>query len=466
MKNFRRILILLLCLLPLAMQAQDQQSQQDQEYTVHTVKWYEDLISIAKSYNVDPQEIINLNGLKSSALKARQQLKIPVKKAKDKLNEAGNAVKDAAQQAAEYLDSTTTSWGEYLGQIISKIFNRETDTVNATLILPFSTSSGINGSNYDFYSGVLMAIRDFSEQGINTNLQVFDFQGSSSPASYSELSKSDIILGPLSTSNITAVLDDCAWSQYVISPLDSRAAALAEEGRHVIQAPSSTDSQFDEIISWIREEYRPSDRIILFTENNSAQTALASKLASSGLQYSTVNYGILQGRNIEYSLQNQMTKTGVNHVLIASDKEAFVNDVVRNLNLMSFRDFNVVLYGPSRIRNYETIDVETYHNTHLHLCSSYFVDYDDSSVKHFLMSYRALFNAEPTAYSFQGYDTAKYFIGLFVNYGSDWIRHLDDDRYRGLQTDFKFERTSQGGFINKAVRRVVYNPDWTVTLLK
>ena len=466
MKNFRRILILILCLLPLAMQAQDQQPQQDQEYTVHTVKWYEDLISIAKSYNVDPQEIINLNGLKSSALKARQQLKIPVKKAKDKLSEAGNAVKDAAQQAAEYLDSTTTSWGEYLGQIISKIFNRETDTVNATLILPFSTSSGINGSNYDFYSGVLMAIRDFSEQGINTNLQVFDFQGSSSPASYSELSKSDIILGPLSTSNITAVLDDCAWNQYVISPLDSRAAALAEEGRHVIQAPSSTDSQFDEIISWIKEEYRPSDRIILFTENNSAQTALASKLAGSGLQYATVNYGILQGRNIEYSLQNQMTKTGTNHVVIASDKEAFVNDVVRNLNLMSFRDFNVVLYGPSRIRNYETIDVETYHNTHLHLCSSYFVDYDDSSVKHFLMSYRALFNAEPTAYSFQGYDTAKYFIGLFVNYGSDWIRHLDNDRYRGLQTDFKFERTSQGGFINKAVRRVVYNPDWTVTLLK
>ena len=466
MKNFRRILILILCLLPLAMQAQDQQPQQDQEYTVHTVKWYEDLISIAKSYNVDPQEIINLNGLKSSALKARQQLKIPVKKAKDKLSEAGNAVKDAAQQAAEYLDSTTTSWGEYLGQIISKIFNRETDTVNATLILPFSTSSGINGSNYDFYSGVLMAIRDFSEQGINTNLQVFDFQGSSSPASYSELSKSDIILGPLSTSNITAVLDDCAWNQYVISPLDSRAAALAEEGRHVIQAPSSTDSQFDEIISWIKEEYRPSDRIILFTENNSAQTALASKLAGSGLQYATVNYGILQGRNIEYSLQNQMTKTGTNHVVIASDKEAFVNDVVRNLNLMSFRDFNVVLYGPSRIRNYETIDVETYHNTHLHLCSSYFVDYDDSSVKHFLMSYRALFNAEPTAYSVQGYDTAKYFIGLFVNYGSDWIRHLDNDRYRGLQTDFKFERTSQGGFINKAVRRVVYNPDWTVTLLK
>ena len=465
MKNFRRILILLLCLLPLASQAQDQQGQEEKDYTVHIVKWYEDLNSIARNYNVDPQDIIDLNGLKSSILKSRQELRIPLKKAKDKLSEAGKAVKDAAQQAAEVLDSTTTSWGEYLGQIISSIFNRDTDTVNASLILPFNTSSGINGSNYDFYSGVLLAVRDFSQQGINTNLQVFDFQGSSNPASYSDLSNSDFILGPLSTSNITTVLNDCPWNKYVISPLDSRVAALAEEGMHVIQAPSSTDSQFDEIISWIKEDFRPGDRIILFTESNSEQTALAGKLAQSGLQYSTVNYGILQGRNIEYSLQNQMTKTGANHAVIASDKEAFVNDVVRNLNLMSFRDFNVILYGPSRIRNFETIDVENFHNTHLHLCSSYFVDYDDASVKNFLMTYRALFNAEPTAYSFQGYDTAKYFINMVVNYGSDWTRNLDRDRYRGLQTDFQFTRTS-GGFINKAVRRIVYNPDWTVTLLK
>ena len=280
------------------MQAQEQQEQQDKDYTVHIVKWYEDLNSIARNYNVDPQDIINLNGLKSSILKSRQELKIPLKKAKDKLTEAGQAVRDAAQQAAEALDSTTTSWGEYLGQMISRIFNRETDTVNATLILPFSTSSGINGSNYDFYSGVLLAVKDFSDQGINTNLQVFDFQGSSNPASYSELSKSDIILGPLSTSNITAVLDDCAWNQYVISPLDSRAAALAEEGKHVIQAPSSADSQYDEMIAWIKEDFKSGDKVILFTENNSAQTAVASKLAQSGLQYSTVNYGILLGRNI------------------------------------------------------------------------------------------------------------------------------------------------------------------------
>ena len=462
MKSFRRILVLVLCLLPLLARAQDE------EYTTHTVKWYEDLNSIAKTYNVDPQDIIDLNGLKSTILKRRQELKIPLKKAKDRLTEAGNAVKDIAQQAAEQLDSTTTSWGEYLGQVFSRIFNRQTDRVKATLILPFTTSAGKeNGTNYDFYSGVLLAVRDLAGQGINTDLQVFDMKTGSNPASQSELSASDIIIGPLSTANITTVLNDCSWGQYVISPLDSRAAALADSGMRVIQAPSSADMQLSEIISWIQEERRPADKVILFTENNATPTALASKLAESGLQYNTVNYGILQGRNVTNTLQSLMNPDAVNHVLIASDNEAFVNDVVRNLNLMAFREYNVVLYGPSRIRNFETIDVENYHNVHLHLCSSYYIDYEDAAVKQFLMAYRALFNAEPGPYAFQGYDTARYFINLFATYGSDWTRHLTDERYRGLQSDFLFEHAGfTGGYLNQAVRRVVYDTDLSVRLLK
>ncbi len=431
MKRFRRILILVLCVLPLALSAQEQ------EYTTHTVKWYEDLNSIAKTYNVDPQDIIDLNGLKSTVLKRRQELKIPLKKAKEKLSNVGDAVKDI-----------------------------ETDRVKATLILPFSTANGINGSNYDFYSGVLLAVRDLADQGINTDLQVFDMRTNSNPASASELSESDVIIGPLSTANISTVLEDCPWGKYVVSPLDSRAASLAESGMRVIQAPSSADMQLSEIVSWIAEERKPSDKLILFTENNATPTALASKLAASGMQYNTINYGILQGRNVINNLQSLMNPNAVNHVVIASDNEAFVNDVVRNLNLMAFRDYNVVLYGPSRIRNFETIDVENFHNTHLHLCSSYFIDYDDPAVKHFLMAYRALFNAEPGPYAFQGYDTAKYFISMFADYGSEWTRHLSDRNVRGLQSDFYFTHTGMGGYLNQAVRRVVYDKDLSIKLLK
>ena len=82
------------------------------------------------------------------------------------------------------------------------------------------------------------------------------------------------------------------------------------------------------------------------------------------------------------------------------------------------------------------------------------------------MAYRALFNAEPGPYAFQGYDTAKYFISMFADYGSDWVRHMSDRNVRGLQSDFYFTHTGMGGYLNQAVRRVVYDTDLSIRLLK
>lgn len=461
MKKFRIILTFILCLVPFGVQAQN-----EDEYKTHVVKWYEDLKSIANTYQVDPQDIIDFNDLKSEILTRRQELKIPLRKIKKAISDAGTVVQNTAQQAAEQLDSMSVTVGGLVKDALSSIFSKQTNKVNAALILPFSTQNGINGSNYDFYSGVLMAVRDMASQGISVDLNVFDMPGSTNPASREALNNADIIIGPLSTKNITTVLEDCPFNKYIISPLDSRAAALAEAGENVIQAPSSTDAQYADLISWIKEEHGGSDKLILFTEKNATPTALAKYVESSGIKYSTVNYGILEGRNIANTLQSIMNPDAVNRVVIASDNEAFVNDVVRNLNLMTFKKYNVVLFGPSKIRNFETIEVENFHNTHLHMSSSYYVDYNDSAVKSFLMAYRALFNAEPGPYAFQGYDTAKFFLSQYANHSNGWISHLESEKGYGLQSNFLLKRTLGGGYVNQAVRRVVYDTDWSINLLK
>ena len=44
----------------------------------HTVKWFEDIYDVARTYDVTPQEIMAANGLKSSRISKRQTLRIPV----------------------------------------------------------------------------------------------------------------------------------------------------------------------------------------------------------------------------------------------------------------------------------------------------------------------------------------------------------------------------------------------------
>ena len=60
----------------------------------------------------------------------------------------------------------------------------------------------------------------------------------------------------------------------------------------------------------------------------------------------------------------------------------------------------------------------------------------------------------------------KYFSTLASKYGKRWPKALDRVEFTGLQNDFKLERTAEGGFVNNAVRRVVYNPDFSVKLVR
>jgi ABC-type branched-subunit amino acid transport system substrate-binding protein len=161
-----------------------------------------------------------------------------------------------------------------------------------------------------------------------------------------------------------------------------------------------------------------------------------------------------------------MTETGTNRVLIASESEAFVNDVVRNLNMMIHQKYNVVLYGASKIRSFETIEVENFHKTNMHVSLTYYIDYNDPRVKSFLLKYRALFNTEPSQFAFQGYDIASYFIEMCSKYGKNWPEHMSNEAKSMLQSSFRCVKNGDGGYVNHGVRRIEYGKDWTISKVR
>ena len=139
-------------------------------------------------------------------------------------------------------------------------------------------------------------------------------------------------------------------------------------------------------------------------------------------------------------------------------------DLVRNLGILRGRGYDVVMYAPSRVRTFDSVDGAAYHQCALHISSSYFVDYADSRAKSFVRTYRALFKTEPSQFAFQGYDTARYFASLVSKYGHRWTKALTRVDANGLHTDFHFEATPEGAFRNTAVRRIVYRTDYSTEL--
>ena len=190
-------------------------------------------------------------------------------------------------------------------------------------------------------------------------------------------------------------------------------------------------------------------------------------LRDRGIAFTELSYNILEGRNIGDALKAKMSTGACNRVLIASESEAFVNDVVRNLNVAVHEQYDIALYGPSKFKSFETIDIDNLHNVRLHLSLSYYIDYDREDVKSFIMKYRALYGTEPSAFAFQGYDLMQYFTEACSRYGGKWRDRMDGKKVELLQSDICFERLpGRSGLTNTALRRVIYGPDCSVEILK
>lgn len=434
----------------------------------HTVKWYENINDIAAKYGITPEEIIAANNLNGPKLKSRMKLVIPEpgEVAVIETEETGtqpdtSVVINNVNNQIEERDNEPSPWWA----------TNKNEKVTATLLLPFkATGTSGSRSNMDFYSGVLLAVNDLAAAGISTDLNVYDIADGNYESAGNGIRNSNLIIGPVSQKDITAALPYIGHSSVLVSPLDPKAESLVSTNSCIIQAPTPHKLQYDDLAAWMKEDCRPEDRVILISEKGArlteASLEMKQSVDSAGLKYSTFSYSILEGRDIEKPLKSLMTAEASNRIMIISESEAFVNDVVRNLNMMIHQKYDVVLYGPSKIRSYETIEVENFHKTNLHVSLTYYIDYTDQRVKNLLLKYRALFNTEPTQFAFQGYDIASYFIELCSKYGKDWTEQMSHEEKSMLQSTFRCMKQGDGGYVNHGVRRIVYEKDWTISKVR
>ena len=435
----------------------------------HTAKWYEDINMIAEKYGVSVEALMKANNLSSPKIAKRQKLVIP---ASDWVPENSDNESETETSEAEIENTVQPSDTAEVETEVKKewAFFHKND-VKATLILPMKTNTdNVSRNNMDFYSGVLLAVKDLAESGISTELNVYDSSDSTHPIASEDINGSDLIIGPVSYGDLGRLLASGGNPQMIISPLDPRAESLAYTHQNFVQIPTPQAVQYQDLVDWIKEDTVPGDALLVISEKGSRQTDGIAQMTqaadSSGLAFAKFSYSILEGRDITEPLTKLMTETGTNRVLIASESEAFVNDVIRNLNILVYNKRNVAVYAPSKIRNFETIEVENLHNTAVHVSLGYLIDYDSQQVKNFLLKYRALYNVEPSQYAFQGYDVATYFISMYSKYGSRWNKKLDEEERQLLQSTFDFIPVEEGGYINNGVRRVVYGNRWSVTKVR
>ena len=455
--------------------------QEEPQDIVYIAKWYDTLDSIAERFNVSKEVLMAYNGLTSEKIGRRQKIVIPAHPERVVVPAAIPVPEETAP--AEETQPTETEEGtleagadslqslvERIGFSLRELFRKKQpdEPIHVGVVLPFNAKGQLNHSAFDLYSGMLLAARDLDKEGIQASLTIFDSKNPASTLDDENLRRMDLIIGPIAPEDLETVLDLCPRTTAVVSPLDPKALVLAETHPNFIQAPTPAEAQYQDVADWIRNDFETGDRILLIREKDAEPTPLVAYLDASGLAYTTLELTPYEARSAADRILPLAPKNGTLHALVASDKETFVNEAVQQLSFLTYKNIDVVFYGPAKIRTFDLIEVENLHRVNAHLSCSYFIDYNNARIKDFLLSYRALFGAEPTQFAYQGYDAAWFFIRNFATPERDRERmtRLEDRKYRGLQSDFLISDDDSGcGHVNRAVRRVVYGVDYTISLL-
>lgn len=459
---------------------------QDSEYQKHTVKWYEDITDISSKYGVSVEAIMALNSLKSSKLSPRQTLLIPHTAQAD---HTAVGVHTGAEATAGTVIATADTNAianaivdaDTAGISLVKLRNHD-EVVEIGYILPLESTdtTRINTNFMDFYAGSLIAVNDMKQAGVPLKINVYD-QSEYTPLhrliDQEGFSQNQLLIGP-ARAKVLSTFTGYSQSSHtpLVSPLDNAAENFTKGNPYFVQMPANTISQISNTVDLL-DKYRIQDSVstvLLVCEKDNISDSLFVNntkrlLDSKGIAYQTISYGILEGRDIYPAMLACVdTLSAKPHIaIVPSNSEAFVSDVLRNLDLCQKPGAKVTVFGFPKWRNFETINVELYHKTRLHICLPYFVDYSSCDVKNFLLQYRALYCTEPTPYAFQGYDITKYILKQMEKYGNSFVHSNELETETLLQSDFTLRKDSpENGLKNTATRAIRYNPDYSVSVIR
>ena len=438
--------------------SQDKVRVNGESFYAHVVTEKQTLFSIAKVYGVSVQEIFDANknrNLDTEGLKVGPVILIPVERNPVKLE--GEVTGDSRALFPGIADRASDDFVLDIPQ-----------TVSIAIILPFSAGGRTRENCLDFYCGALLAAKDLGESGKSLSITALDCKDPGTNLSSRTLSAFDVIIGPSDTADIKKLLRHLPEDKYLVSPLEPKAAALAKDWR-LVQAPAPVSAQNEEVARWAASELARGDSLVVIREKGKplspANSALIDALRATGAKFHTISYALLEGLEIQTAFMAHAAGEGhTTRYLIASEDESFINDAVRNVNLMVYKKYQVALYAPSRISRFSTIETENLHNVNTHLCATYFTDYHKDACKHMVLAYRALYNSEPGQFALHGYDVVNYFAGICSVYGRHWASKLTEYPSDGIQTGFRFKPFNGRGQVNTAVIRVVYTPDFKLEI--
>ena len=420
----------------------------------HEVDRKETLFSISQKYNINVNDILELNPkLKNSRLRRRSTILIPV----------FNSIQDVIKIEK---DSIEISYNiSKLDSIYSKK-RKKNNQLNLSVLLPFRSAS-INYDSIneveslfedrnlytialDFYSGILYAVEDLKKLDILVELNVFDTENSVNKileiSNNTKILNSDLIIGPLIPRNFET-LSNLEFLESIpkVFPLSTIPVKII---KGVVQAVTPRILLRERMLDYLNKKIDREENIVIIADslNEDIEDKL-TKIFPNSIKIKPEFEGYILPELLDSLLVDSLP----NKVIIESEIFTLISSVISQLNSQITSERDVRLYTTYRGNQYDdpSINIKDLGNLGF-TYTSISKKINNDSISKFESNYINLFGSFPNKDIIRGYDVTKdILLRVLIDNNINKTVKYDEQAY--TESKFLYKIDSLGGLYNSSM---------------
>ena len=417
----------------------------------HEVERRETLFSISQKYDINVNDILELNPqLRNSRLKRRSTILIPVF---ESILEVEIVEKDSPQ-----ISNNTLS----LDSIYIKK-RKKNEKLNVSVLLPFRSSTinydsieevealfqerNLYTITLDFYSGILFALEDLKKLDIIVNLNVFDTNNSLNQifeiSKNEDLINSDVIIGPLIPKNFET-FSKLEYLEAIpkVFPLSTIPIKII---MGVIQTVTPKKLLRERMLQYLDKNLDREENIVIITDSlNVDIDKRLTKIFPNSIKIKPEFEGYILPELLDSLLVDSLP----NKVIIESEIFTLISSVISQLYSQITSERDVKLFTTYRGNQYEDSSINLKDLGNLSFTySSISKKIGNDSISDFESNYIKMFGSLPNKDIIRGYDTTKDIL-LRVLIDNNINKTIKYDEQSYIESKFSYKIDSLGGLYN------------------
>lgn len=412
--------------------------------TRHKVKKSETIFGIAKKYGVTINDLIKANPEMNTPgyeLKKGDFIVIP------DINKAKNEPKPVATLARK--------------------------SVKVGIALPLHNIDGDGRRMLEYYRGLLLACQDMKKEGISVDVYAWNLaidDDANSILAKPEISKCDLIFGPLYTKQVKTLADYTQKNGKKLVIPFSISAYDVMTNPSVFQVYQPKESFYNDVISHFAYRYKDYNVVVIDCNDKTSDKGVFTFPLRKTLEARNISCNVTNIDSGQDIFVRAFSLNKPNVVVLNTSRSPELNKVIAKLdNLQQACPLlKISLFGYTEWLMYEKYVKDKLFKYDTCIPSGSYYNAYSSKIKDLEARYNRWFKSEMMDYlprfAVTGYDHAMFFIKGIYNEGKKFNGLAKQNSF--LQNSLSFERaTAAGGFQNRGLMFVHYNVNKSISLI-